>query len=156
MHQILMVLTHGLEKVHGGNPKNYSFPGGLAYNEGRLFLSSRSGTVAALNASTGEILWKYSFDQPFRSYPLIYRKNIYVVSGDDLGVAFSRDGKILWPISGDIQTTSVSKSASPLANNGKVFAFHFFWKHSCYRFLKMEEIFGLGPLIQHQLAGVLP
>ena len=50
-----------------------------------------------------------------------YRKNIYVVSGDDLGVAFSRDGKILWSISGDIQTTSVSKSASPLANDGKVF-----------------------------------
>ena len=108
-------------KVHSGNPKNYSFPGGLAYNEGRLFLSSRAGTVAALNASTGEILWKYSFSQPFRSYPLIYRKNIYVVSGDDLGVAFSRDGKILWSISGDIQTTSVSKSASPLANDGKVF-----------------------------------
>ena len=119
-------------KIHSGNPKNYSFPGGLAYNEGRLFLSSRSGTFAALNASTGEILWKYSFSQPFRSYPLIYRKNIYVVSGDDLGVAFSRDGKILWSISGDIQTTSVSKSASPLANVVK-FSFHFLLKHS-YRF----------------------
>ena len=106
-----------------GNSKRLrqTFPGGLAYSEGLIYITSSMGKLSTLDAKDGEVLWEYDFDQPFRSFPLIYRKNIYVVTGDDLGVAFSRDGKLIWSFAGDTQANSISYSASPSAYKGRVF-----------------------------------
>ena len=98
-----------------------TFPGGLAYSEGHIYITSSTGKLSALDARDGEILWEYSFDQPFRSFPLVYRKNVYAVTGDDLGVAFSREGKLIWSFPGDTQANSISYSASPSAYKGRVF-----------------------------------
>ncbi len=100
---------------------NYSFAGGLAFNQGIIYLTSRTGKLLALDAKNGEVLWAYNFNQPFRSFPLVYRKKLYVVTGDDLAVAFSLNGQILWSFPGETQANSVSHSASPSAFDGKVF-----------------------------------
>ena len=62
------------------NPAEIGFGGGVAYDNGRIFVTSGFGFAAALNAETGEELWRTELEAPVRTPPTAFRGAVYFVS----------------------------------------------------------------------------
>ena len=81
---------------------------GLAIADGRLFLQQADTTLVALNANTGEVLWKATNGDPKRgetntNSPIVIKDKVYTgISGGEFGVrgflaAYNTsDGKLVW------------------------------------------------------------
>lgn len=73
------------------------FGGGVAYENGRLFVTTGFGEILALSAETGEIIWRVQNTVPFSNAPTIRNGNLFVVSQDSrLQVLSTNDGRRLW------------------------------------------------------------
>jgi len=81
---------------------------GVAYGDGKIFLSQADATLVALNAQTGEVAWQVkngdaSKGETMTAAPLVYKDKVYVgISGGEFGVrghltAYNTsDGKMAW------------------------------------------------------------
>jgi PQQ-dependent dehydrogenase (methanol/ethanol family) len=81
---------------------------GVAYADGKIFLSQADTTVVALDAATGQVVWQVKNGDPSKgetmtSAPLVYKDKVYVgISGGEFGVqgrltAYNTaDGKMVW------------------------------------------------------------
>lgn len=73
------------------------FGGGLAYAGGRVFVTTGFGEVMALNANTGDVIWRVQNNVPFSNAPTVRNGRIYVASQDSRLQAFNAaDGTRLW------------------------------------------------------------
>src|SRR3546814_20676137 len=59
-----------------------AFGGGLAYADGRLFVSTAFGQFIALNAKDGNKLWQQKMPGPMRAAPTVAGGRVFVVSID--------------------------------------------------------------------------
>ena len=92
------------------------FGGGVAYDVGRLFITSGFGFVAALDAENGEELWRFETDAPVRTPPTAYRGAVYFVTNLNEAVALNQaDGEKLWTFQSFEETARILSSASPAA-----------------------------------------
>ena len=81
-----------------------SFGGGLAFADGRVFVSSGIGILAALDGQTGEILWQQQLPFPLRSAPTLVSAGVVskeqalllVVTPTYRTYAFNLNGEMLW------------------------------------------------------------
>ncbi len=106
------------------SPDNAS-GGGLAYGEGRLFVTSAFGSVTALDPETGAVLWQQDIDAPTTTAPAVYEGLVYVVAGDEVAwVLDAGTGRVRWQVSGTPDIHNVLGGPAP-AITGKyaVFAF---------------------------------
>lgn len=88
--------------------------GGLAYDDGKLYAVSGRGLVAAIDAVTGNLLWRKPTSVPFRSAPKLADGVLYVVSIDSQIYAFNAaTGDIIWSQRGIRETTGLMRSVSP-------------------------------------------
>jgi len=95
---------------------------GLAYGDGRLFVTTGFGELVALDAATGRIAWRQGFNTAVGGAPAYADGTVYVVARDASGVAVrAEDGKIQWVLPGTPSDGGVPGAAAPAVADGRVF-----------------------------------
>lgn len=99
--------------------------GGMAYDNGTLYVSSGFGLLAALDARTGATRWIQKLDSTGSGTPLVRDGLVYLVAGDDVAWAVkTTDGRVAWQIEASPSVTNVLGAPSPvLAGDFVVFGF---------------------------------
>lgn len=71
--------------------------GGVAAGGGRVFVTTGFGFVAALDAQTGEQVWRAQADAPFQSAPTVSGGRVFAITNDsELVVMDANTGEITW------------------------------------------------------------
>ncbi len=98
-----------------------AFGGGLAYAEGRVFVTTGFAQVMALNAEDGKVLWRTDMPGPMRSAPTVAAGRVFVITIDNQAHALSADdGSKLWTHTGISETAGLLGGASPAVAQGIV------------------------------------
>ena len=98
-----------------------SIGGGLAYSDGRVYVTSAFAEVLSLDAKTGQIVWRHKVNSPIRSAPIVKDGRVYVVTiNNHLEVVNARNGKPLWNHAGISETAGILGGASPAIGPGIV------------------------------------
>jgi outer membrane protein assembly factor BamB len=88
--------------------------GGLAYDQGRLYVLSGRGMVAAFDAASGKELWHKTMRLPFRSAPRIADGKLFALTLDNQLYALNTaNGEIVWSHRGISETAGLLNSVSP-------------------------------------------
>ncbi|MDP7391158.1 MAG: PQQ-binding-like beta-propeller repeat protein [Alphaproteobacteria bacterium] len=91
-----------------------TFGGGLAYEGGRVFMSTGFGKIIALRADNGAELWRRNLPGPSRSSPTVGGGRVFAVTIDNQTVAFNEEsGKKLWTHSGISESAGLLGGGSP-------------------------------------------
>ncbi len=106
------------------SPKDGS-GGGLAYGDGKLFVSSGFGRLTALDPATGQKLWEQELRQTATGSPAVYDGLVYLVAGDDVAWALDTDtGRIKWRLTATPDVSNVHGGPAPaISEKYAVFAF---------------------------------
>lgn len=99
--------------------------GGMAYDNGTLYVSSGFGRLTALDAKTGGVRWTQKLSATGSGTPLISDGLVYLVAGDSTGWAIdAKDGRIKWQINAAPSVANVLGAPAPvIAGEFVVFAF---------------------------------
>ena len=77
------------------------FGGGVSYEAGKIYATNGVGEVKALNAETGEVLWKVKPAGPLRGSPTIAFGQLFVMTQDNQLISLKiEDGSLVWDESG--------------------------------------------------------
>jgi len=88
--------------------------GGLAVANGTLFVSTGFGTLSALDASSGAVLWTQKLDAPVSGAPTVVDGQVFVVSKDNRGLALDAGtGRINWEIDATPKASGIVGASSP-------------------------------------------
>lgn len=99
------------------------FGGGLSYENGRIFVTSGFGFAAALDAATGEEIWRYKAEAPLRTPPTAYRGAVYFVSNTNDAIALDQaTGAKKWNFQSYEESARILSAASPAAAGDLVVA----------------------------------
>ncbi|MBP7000601.1 PQQ-like beta-propeller repeat protein [Amaricoccus sp.] len=75
--------------------------GGMAVDNGVLYVTTGFGQVLALDPRTGGERWRVTLDAPVRAAPAVEDGRVFVVARNDSAYALSAaDGSILWRVQG--------------------------------------------------------
>lgn len=75
--------------------------GGLAFADGKLFVTTGFGELLALSPASGAVIWRQKFDGPVAGAPAVVGGTVYVVGRDGASWAVNAaDGKLVWVQSG--------------------------------------------------------
>ena len=89
------------------------FGGGLAYDGGKLYAATGFGDVVALDAHSGQELWKVNTIVPVHSAPVVVDGRIYVITQENqTQVLDANDGHLLWDHHGTVESAGILSSAS--------------------------------------------
>ncbi len=95
------------------------FGGGLAFAGGRVFAATGNAEALALDAASGEIVWRRPLSAPARGAPTATGGRLYVTTLDNATHAFELgDGKPLWSHESLAEQTALLGSASPAVAQG--------------------------------------
>ena len=95
--------------------------GGLAYNDGRLFVTSGFGTLSAVDAATGQEIWTQRLQSGATGAPTVFGGLVYVVAGDSTAWAVEEDdGRVRWQSDGLGDVGNVAGAAPPAVTNRHV------------------------------------
>lgn len=95
--------------------------GGLAFGDGKLFVSSGFGKIRALDPATGGEIWLQDLDAPATGTPAVSRGLVYVVSGDSVAWAINTDtGRVEWQLDGASDVSNVSGGPAPAVGDDLV------------------------------------
>ncbi len=112
-----------------------AFGGGVSYEAGKLYATNGVGDVKALNADTGEVLWKVKPAGPLRGSPTIAFGQLFVMTQDNQLISLSMtDGALVWDESGSNTQSGVFGVAAPAAGQGTVIAGYSSGELSAYRY----------------------
>ncbi|WP_407876278.1 PQQ-binding-like beta-propeller repeat protein [Qipengyuania nanhaisediminis] len=112
-----------------------AFGGGVSYDNGRLYATNGAGDAMALDAATGEIIWRVKPAGPLRGSPTIAFGQIYVMTQDNQIIALNQaDGALLWNESGSATQSGVFGVAAPAAGQGTVIAGYSSGELNAYRY----------------------
>lgn len=112
-----------------------AFGGGVSFEAGRLYATNGIGDVKALDADTGEVLWKVRPAGPLRGSPTIAFGQLFVMTQDNQIIALNiNDGSLVWDESGSTTQSGVFGVAAPAAGQGTVIAGYSSGELSAYRY----------------------
>lgn len=99
--------------------------GGLAYGDGKLFVSTGFGRLLALDPTTGSPLWEQRLNATGNGSPTYFEGRVYVVAGDDVAWALDAEtGRIDWQLGSLPNVKNVQTAAAPaLTQKMAIFAF---------------------------------
>ena len=102
------MFTIGSSSTGGG------YGGGIAADNGKLYVATGYGNISALDPKTGKVLWTKGLGAPVRASPTAIGDRVYVVTteGRVLAIAGS-DGSELWQAKGLTEQASLIGSPSP-------------------------------------------
>ena len=107
----------------GPKAAQIGFGGGVAFDQGRVFVTSGFGFVAALDAVTGEELWRTETGAPVRTPPTAYRGMVFLTS--NINEFFALDqatGEKNWSFQSFEERARILSSSSPAAAGDLVVA----------------------------------
>lgn len=88
--------------------------GGIAFGDGKLFVTTAFGELVALDPATGGVVWRQRFLAPVTGSPTVADGIVYVVARDSSGWAVTTDdGRLRWQIPSARSMTSMTGSAGP-------------------------------------------
>lgn len=97
--------------------------GGLAFDNGRIYITTGRGNVFAINATDGKEIWKQSIGIPLRAAPKSLGGKIYALSVDNQFFALDAEtGKQLWNHRGINENAGFLASISPAVSESVVIA----------------------------------
>lgn len=95
--------------------------GGLAYNNGRLYVTSGFGTLIAVDAATGQEIWSQKLQTTATGAPTVYGGLVYLVAGDSTAWAIEEDdGRVRWQSDGLGDVNNVAGAAPPAVTDRHV------------------------------------
>ena len=104
------------EIVGGPKAQQIGFGGGVAYDGGRVFITSGFGFAAAVDAETGELVWRKEFNAPVRTAPTAYRDTLYFVTNTNELIALNQeDGETAWTFQSFEEGARILSATSPAA-----------------------------------------
>jgi outer membrane protein assembly factor BamB len=97
------------------------FGGGIAYDQGNIYVSSGFRTVTAIDAEDGALLWTKPVPGPVRAAPLVMDGQVFVVTVDNqLIAADAATGDRQWSHAGFAEAAALLGSAAPAGLDGTV------------------------------------
>lgn len=105
--------------------EDHATGGGLAYENGVIYVSSGFGVLSALDASSGAEIWRQELEATGSGKPTVRDGLIYLVAGDETGWAIhAKDGRIAWTVEASPTVSNVLGAPAPVVTNDlAVFAF---------------------------------
>lgn len=95
--------------------------GGLAYDDGVIYLTTGRGLLMALKAEDGSLFWQQRLDVPIRSAPVVEDGRLFAVTIDNQLIAHeSTTGRSLWTHRGIKESALYLGGISPSVTNGIV------------------------------------
>ena len=112
-----------LSFTDGDGTDRESVGGGVAYGNGKLFVTSGLGVVAALDPISGEEIWHRETRVPMHSAPTSSDGRVFAVSDDNELFAFDADtGEVLWTYQGITESARMLTAPSPAVVDDTVIA----------------------------------
>lgn len=103
--------------------RDATFGGGAAYDGGRVYATNGVGDVVALDAASGNEIWRVKPSGPLRGSPTIAFNSVFVMTQDNQIYALSTvDGAVVWQDAGASGQAGVFGVAAPAAGQGTVVA----------------------------------
>ena len=110
---LLSTLTFGLFGEDTKIDPSKGFGGGIAFDDGRLFVSTGFGDVMALDAASGQELWRVNTGVPIFNAPVANGGRVFVASQDNHFHAFAQsNGRELWDHQGITEAAGILESTS--------------------------------------------
>jgi outer membrane protein assembly factor BamB len=137
------------------------FGGGLAVNDGKIFVTTGYGFIAALDLSDGSELWRVNIGIPLRNSPTVAGGRVFAMTQDNRIVALdSNTGGFLWDYIGIVENAGVLGSASPAViddtvvaafSSGEIFAMRvdngqIFWQDALSRTGRLSSVSTLNDI----------
>ncbi|MCB2137072.1 MAG: PQQ-like beta-propeller repeat protein, partial [Rhodobacteraceae bacterium] len=95
--------------------------GGLAYGEGRVYVTTGFGELVALDPQTGAVAWRQRFDAAVGGAPAVADGRVYVVARDASAWAVSAStGKVEWVLPGTPSVSGVMGVSAPAVDARQV------------------------------------
>lgn len=95
--------------------------GGVSVDGSRVFVATGYGQLAALDASSGTVLWTKTLNAPAREAPTAVDGNVFVVTQNNEVLAASQeDGTEKWTFAGIPETGGILSAANPAVSGGTV------------------------------------
>lgn len=106
-----------------GDGSSSVYGGGAAYAGDRVYITTGMGEVAALEAATGNQVWKVKPAGPLRGSPTIAFNSVFVMTQANQLVSLNAaDGAQQWNRAASVGQTGVFGVAAPAAGQGTVIA----------------------------------
>jgi len=111
--------------VPANDSPNDGSGGGIAYGDGKLFVSSGFGRIHALDPATGAEIWNQELRATGTASPAVKGKLVYIVAGDDVAWALDTDtGRIAWRLEATPNVNNIHGGPAPaVSDKYAVFAF---------------------------------
>ncbi|MQT11289.1 PQQ-like beta-propeller repeat protein [Segnochrobactrum spirostomi] len=88
--------------------------GGVAYDQGRVYVSTGYGSLLALDAASGKQLWTKDIESPARGAPTSAGGKVFVVSSNNVVFTVNAaDGTEVWTYRGIPESAGLLAAASP-------------------------------------------
>jgi outer membrane protein assembly factor BamB len=113
-HQSFMnAASLGLFGTNTNVDKTKGFGGGLAYDDGKLFVTTGFGDVIALDAASGKEVWRVNAGVPIANAPVVNGGRVFVSSQDNHFHAYAAtNGRELWDHRGIAESSGIMESTS--------------------------------------------
>ena len=107
----------------GTSPSEVGFGGGVAFDNGKIFVTSGFGFIAALDAISGDEIWRVETSAAVRTPPTAYRNRVYVTTNVNEFLALNQEtGEEDWTFQSFEEAARFLSSASPAAAGDLVIA----------------------------------
>ncbi|KAF0117835.1 MAG: WD-40 repeat-containing protein [Rhodospirillaceae bacterium] len=104
-----------------GEESDTLLAGGIAHEDGRLFVTTGWGEVVALRIDTGAEIWRRSVGAPVRAAPTVSGGRVFVLNKEnDVRALVAENGTELWRHQGLAETTTLLGAAAPAVEGSTV------------------------------------
>ncbi|MEX0349939.1 MAG: PQQ-binding-like beta-propeller repeat protein [Paracoccaceae bacterium] len=111
--------------VPAGEGEGHATGGGMAYDNGTLYVSTGFGRLSALDATSGAVRWQQRLNATGSGTPTVRDGLLYLIAGDETGWAINtKDGRIAWQVQATPSIGNVLGAPAPaLTSDLVIFAF---------------------------------
>lgn len=96
------------------SPDRMTFGGGIAVDAGRVYVHRGAEFIAALDAASGEEIWRQTAFTPFHSAPTVTDGRVFVTTDDNEMMAIdATNGDVLWTHRGISESARLMTAPSP-------------------------------------------
>jgi outer membrane protein assembly factor BamB len=99
------------------------FGGGLAVDNGKLYVTSGYRFIKALNAETGTEIWSKAVDTPLHAAPTPANGMLFVTDVDNQIFAYDEtSGEMVWTYQAIAEPARILKASPPIVADGTIYA----------------------------------
>jgi outer membrane protein assembly factor BamB len=109
----LNIATFGLFGKDKSTDPTKGFGGGVAFDDGKIFVTTGFGNVTAMDPASGKEIWKVELGVPIMNAPVANGGRVFVSTVDNHFFAFAQDsGRQLWEHQGITVSAGIMSSTS--------------------------------------------